>query len=273
MKDYLICVDSDGCAMDTMTIKHIRCFGPELVRIFGLKEWEKPILTRWNDINLYTKKRGINRFQGLLAMLSEVNAQYVKIEGLETLADWVNHTDAYSETSLKQAIEGAEGCELLKKALMWSQKVNAGIHEIPEEEKIEFPGVKAALEKTRAAADVAIVSSANREAMEDEWVRCGLMQYVDYAMAQDVGTKAACIKKMIEKGYERSKIVMVGDAMGDYRAACEAGVLFYPILAGKEKQSWEHFSEQVLDEFISGKYTAKRQNEELDAFHDNLKDD
>ena len=25
-KDYLICVDSDGCAMDTMDIKHILCF-------------------------------------------------------------------------------------------------------------------------------------------------------------------------------------------------------------------------------------------------------
>lgn len=27
-KDFLICVDSDGCAMDTMDIKHIKCFGP-----------------------------------------------------------------------------------------------------------------------------------------------------------------------------------------------------------------------------------------------------
>lgn len=27
-KEYLICVDSDGCAMD---IKHIKCFGPCMV--------------------------------------------------------------------------------------------------------------------------------------------------------------------------------------------------------------------------------------------------
>ena len=26
-KDFLVCVDSDGCAMDTMDIKRIRCFG------------------------------------------------------------------------------------------------------------------------------------------------------------------------------------------------------------------------------------------------------
>ena len=26
-KDFLICVDSDGCAMDTMDVKHFLCFG------------------------------------------------------------------------------------------------------------------------------------------------------------------------------------------------------------------------------------------------------
>ena len=29
--DYLICVDSDGCVMDTMTCKHMHCFGPGVV--------------------------------------------------------------------------------------------------------------------------------------------------------------------------------------------------------------------------------------------------
>ena len=35
-KDYLICVDSDGCAMDTMNIKHIKCFGPCMVEELSL---------------------------------------------------------------------------------------------------------------------------------------------------------------------------------------------------------------------------------------------
>ena len=34
-KDFLICVDSDGCIMDTMDIKHFKCFGPCMV-----KEWD-----------------------------------------------------------------------------------------------------------------------------------------------------------------------------------------------------------------------------------------
>ena len=38
-KEYLICVDSDGCAMDTMDSKHITCFGPCLIPVWGLSPW------------------------------------------------------------------------------------------------------------------------------------------------------------------------------------------------------------------------------------------
>lgn len=43
-KEYLVCVDSDGCAMDTMDIKHFRCFGPCMVKEWGLNKWENEIL-------------------------------------------------------------------------------------------------------------------------------------------------------------------------------------------------------------------------------------
>lgn len=77
--DWLICVDSDGCAIDTMDIKHIRCFGPCMVAEWGLKDWAKPILARWNEINLYTMTRGINRFKGLSIALAEIDKQYKKL--------------------------------------------------------------------------------------------------------------------------------------------------------------------------------------------------
>ena len=78
-KDFLICVDSDGCAMDTMDIKHFRCFGPCLVEEWNLKDWETPILARWNEMNLYTMTRGINRFKGLVKMLREVHETYTAV--------------------------------------------------------------------------------------------------------------------------------------------------------------------------------------------------
>ena len=61
-KDFLVCIDSDGCAMDTMNLKHYRAFGPELVKIFNLQDHAEPILHYWNKINLFSKKRALNRF-------------------------------------------------------------------------------------------------------------------------------------------------------------------------------------------------------------------
>ena len=73
--DYLICVDSDGCGMDTMTIKHERAFGPALLDIWNLDDMKEQVLERWNQFNLYEITRGINRFQGLEKMLTELHSK------------------------------------------------------------------------------------------------------------------------------------------------------------------------------------------------------
>lgn len=74
--------------MDTMDVKHFRCFGPCMVEEWQLEEWREEILTRWNEINLYTMTRGINRFKGLAQALTEINERCTPIPGVEELADW-----------------------------------------------------------------------------------------------------------------------------------------------------------------------------------------
>ena len=41
INEFLVCVDSDGCAMDTMEIKHRKCFGPEMIKTWNLFEREE----------------------------------------------------------------------------------------------------------------------------------------------------------------------------------------------------------------------------------------
>ena len=89
--DYLICVDSDGCVMDTMNCKHFHCFGPCMVDEWVLDQWKDEILRRWNDINLFQMTRGINRFKGLAMALGEINEKYTPIAGVEALRDWADH--------------------------------------------------------------------------------------------------------------------------------------------------------------------------------------
>ena len=100
-KDYLICVDSDGCAVDTMDIKHKRCFGPCLVVEWGLERWKNEILARWDEINLYSMTRGINRFMGLTMMLEEVDARFTSIDGLPALRQWAGTAKELSNPALE----------------------------------------------------------------------------------------------------------------------------------------------------------------------------
>ncbi|AQM59537.1 HAD-IA family hydrolase [Clostridium baratii] len=268
-KNFLICIDSDGCAIDTMDIKHIKCFGPCMVKEWNLEEWESPILERWNEVNLYTLTRGINRFKGLALALIEINEKYKKIDGIDEFVKWTNETKELSNESLENIIEKNNSI-CLKKALAWSKSVNASINLLSDDEKRPFEGVAEGIKEAKKIADIAIVSSANEQAVLDEWKEHGLLEHVDIVLTQNIGSKAYCISKLIEKGYKRDNILMVGDALGDYEAAKVNEVLYYPILVKKEKESWERFLSEALDKFINNTYMDKYQEQVVNEFEKNL---
>lgn len=269
-KDYLICVDSDGCAMDTMDIKHILCFGPCMVTEWGLEEWKDAILTRWNEINLYTMTRGINRFKGLALMLREIHETYTPIQDVDVLETWVENSKELSSGALQKAMETNDSV-ILKKALSWSQHVNTSINELPFEVKKPFEGVKEGLAYAHQFADVAIVSSANLQAVLEEWELYGFLEHVDIVMSQNVGSKAYCIQELLKKGYDTEKVFMAGDALGDYEAAEKNHVFYYPILVRHEKESWSEFRDQAVDKLVDGTYGGDYQHQKIDAFMENLK--
>ncbi len=268
-KDWLFCIDSDGCAMDTMDVKHIRCFGPCMVEEWGLSEWKAPILDRWNEVNLYTMTRGINRFKGLAKALKEINKKYCKIEDVDVLDKWVEESPELSNGALAKAIEEHDSI-CLKKALAWSKLVNESINKLSFDDKKPFDGVKEALEYAHQYGDVAIVSSANRQAVEEEWALYNLLEHVDIILAQDAGSKAYCIQELVKKGYDKDKVLMTGDAPGDYDAAMKNGVYYYPILVKHEKASWAEFVNTAIGRLKDGSYGDEYQQNKIDEFVANL---
>ena len=257
--DYLVCVDSDGCVMDTMNCKHFNCFGPCMVAEWGLEQWKDEILDRWNVINLFSMTRGINRFKGLAMALKEINAKYKPITGVDALVHWADTAPALSNDGAAKAAAEAEDADaklVLTKALNWSKAVNAAIVELDESLKVPYDGAKEGLAAAHQFADVAMVSSANRDAVEEEWGKFGLLEHTDIVLAQDVGSKAACIKEMLKFGYDLNKVVMVGDAPGDCDAAEKNGVHYYPILVNHEKESWDEAIAVAFGKLQSGEYAA-----------------
>ena len=254
--DYLVCVDSDGCVMDTMNCKHFHCFGPCMVTEWGLEEWKDEILERWNVINLFSMTRGINRFKGLAMALGEIHEKYTPIAGIKALQHWADTAPALSNDGVLKAMESAEGDAklVLQKALSWSKAVNAAIVELDEALKVPYSGAKEGLAAAHTFADVAMVSSANRDAVEEEWGKFGLLAHTDIVLAQDIGSKAACIKEMLKFGYDPDKVVMIGDAPGDCDAAEKNGVHYYPILVNHEKESWDEAVNLAFAKLRSGEY-------------------
>lgn len=268
-KEFLICIDSDGCAIDSMNIKHIECFGPCMVKEWNLEKWEDIILKRWNEINLYTMTRGTNRFLALSMALLEIDKTYHLIEGIKEFKKWAEQAAELSNQAVEEMYK-TTGIEIFDRALSWSKAVNQAITQLPEEAIKPFHGVKEGLQSAQQYADVAIVSSANAEAVQAEWKRYELLEKTDICLTQNEGSKAYCIKKMLEKGYQKNHVLMIGDAPGDKKAAESNGVLYYPILVRQENKSWDIFITEALPKFLEETYEGSYQEQQNQKFEENL---
>ncbi|WP_404331690.1 HAD family hydrolase [Mesobacillus maritimus] len=267
--NFLVCVDSDGCAMDTMEVKHRKAFGPEAVNVWNLHHIKDRFLDVWNDINLYTQTRGINRFKGVVLTFAALEAEGIEMPDISSFKKWTETTNELSNPSLEREIEKTND-EQLKQAIEWSHAVNRSIEEMAGDDR-PFEGAKEGLEAAKEVANVAIVSSANGAAVLDEWTRHELSVHVDVMLGQEAGTKAYCIEQLKTFGFDNTHVLMVGDAPGDLDAAQKNGVFYYPILVGKERFSWDRFREEALGKFMDGSFEGEYQQKLINEFNDNLK--
>ena len=270
-KDILICVDSDGCAMDTMDIKHRECFGPKMVECYGLSECRKEALAVWNEINLYSLTRGVNRFIALATALRTLEERKIARIPVSygALEAWTREARELSNPALSELVKKS-GDTALALALRWSVEVNAAIASLPEENGA-FHGVRESLRALSDIADIAVVSSANGGALESEWHRCGLDGYIGALLGQEAGNKAFCISELVRLGgYDKERVLMVGDAPGDLKAAEKNGVLYYPILVGKEEYSWRRLREEAVAKLADGSFFGEYQEKVKKEFFENL---
>ncbi len=261
-RDNVFCVDSDGCAMDTMTYKHQLFFGPIAADEFGIEDRDR-FLTEWNSINLYSRTRGVNRFVGLVMGLDSAS-----VKGIDRLRAWVETTKSLSTVSLEAELS-QHPSEDLQKALNWSNKVN---HEIKSYggDVLAFNGVRDGLAYLQSIGQVYVVSSANKEAVEEEWKHQGLLTHIDGLYCQDYGKKEDVLATLIEEGHDPSQMLMIGDSSGDLAAAEQNKIAFYPILVGHEAQSWRVLTEKVANDFASGQFNQAEQEHYIQSFWTNL---
>jgi phosphoglycolate phosphatase-like HAD superfamily hydrolase len=269
-KDFFIGIDSDGCAFDTMEIKQKECFCPNFIKYFNLQPVSKYARETWEFVNLYSTNRGCNRFiavyeaLSLLATRPEIKARNFIVPSALPLFEWTKKETKLGNPTLKKYSEEANNPFILK-TLEWSMKVNEDI------EKMvfgitPFPYVKECLEKMKNVADAMVVSQTPFDALKREWEENKIDHFLKMIAGQEHGTKTEHLKYAAKGKYNDEKILMIGDANGDLKAAKSNGVLFFPINPGKEEISWERLYNEGLDRFFNGKFKGEYEDNLIKEF-------
>jgi phosphoglycolate phosphatase-like HAD superfamily hydrolase len=266
--DFLVGIDSDGCAFDTMEVKHKECFIPNTINSYNLQGISKYAREAAEFVNLYSKSRGINRFPALIETLEwlqkrpEVQSRGVMIEIPQGLVKWIREETRLGNPALKGAVEKTGDADL-KQALAWSVAVNEAVERIVRNVP-PFPCVRESLQKLTGKADLLVISATPHEALKREWEEHDISRYVAAICGQEIGTKKETLGAATK--YAPGHTLMIGDAPGDYSAAKANNTLFFPINPGAEEASWRRLYEEGIDRFLSQKFAGQYQEELLAEF-------
>lgn len=259
-KKFFVGIDSDGCAFPTMELKHKECFIPNIIKIYGLQSVSKYAREAAEFVNLYSKWRGINRFPALvmamdlLAERPEVQNSHVELPDLKDLEAWIDSGAALGNPALEAEVEKTEN-PVLKKALKWSMAVNRSIDWMVEGCN-PFAFMRESLEKISQEADIVVVSATPVPALEKEWNEHDVARFTRVIAGQEMGSKKEHLALAAVGKYDPDKILMVGDAPGDMKAARGNGALFFPVNPGQEEKSWQRMESEGFDKFINGTYAG-----------------
>lgn len=268
-KDFFIGLDSDGCVFDTMGLKHMQGFFPALLEVFGLEQHHGTMKEAWEYVNLYSKDRGVVRFLGLSRVFQELashpGVKHVAIPCLAALKKWMDNEPIISVPSFKKYALGKND-PILEKILAWSNRADELIKQKSGGIK-PFRNARESIEKMNEIAEVQVVSLTPGAALSKEWENNGMQHLVRYIAGQEQGAKKDYLNRVAKGQYEDDKILMMGDAPGDYEAAKANKILFYPVITGKEERSWDRFYHEAFEKFVQGKFRGDYQEQLISEFN------
>jgi len=129
-----------------------------------------------------------------------------------------------------------------------------------------FPMVRESLQALQNQADVLVVSATPNEALQREWTEHDIARYVRVIAGQEMGSKKEHLALAAGTKYEKDHVLMIGDALGDFKAAKANNALFFPINPGHEETSWQRFFDEGMEKFLSGNFAGKYEQNLLEEF-------
>lgn len=253
MKRYLIGIDSDGTAFDSMTIKHRHAFIPALLEIWGLQEHASKIRDICEYINLYSSTRGVNRFLGMKMAFQRFEEEGIPVPDYDSIDGFLD-AGKPSNASLQDYLKDHDS-PFLRQLLEWSRLADRYFAE-KVKTLLPFRGVLPVLKQAEDRAEIAMISSATEKSLREDWQKEDLLDHVTALYGLEFGSKSAQLKAAAGTRFDGAHTLMIGDAPGDHEAAKSLDAWFYPIEPGEEEQSWERLGEHYLELFLTGNFAS-----------------
>ena len=270
-KEFFIGIDSDGTVFDSMNIKHLEAFIPAALSTWDFGNAAADFRRIMERINLYSASRGINRFTGLLlafeTLKAETGAAHSAID-TGPLKEFTEKSGALSNSALDEWMKN-NAHPFLDEVRKWSHEADR-LFEEHTRGLLPFLNVEGAVKLMAEKADTMVVSSASGKGLDRDFAYSGLDRYMSLIAGQELGSKKQQLSLACSGKYEPQKILMIGDAPGDLDAAGAVNASFYPIIPGKEEESWLRLREEALQGFFAGTYRGEYENRLLTEFRRGL---
>lgn len=257
-KRFFVGIDSDGCAMDAMDIKHQECFTPAYIKYFDLQAASTLVRETALFVNLHSTTRGQNRWVALARLFELLRQRPEVLERGVVIPDGVE-LQRFLDSGYPRSDRGiadfaaAHPSQEIERCIAWGKGVNELVAWMVHG-CAPFPGVREALVAMQDDVDCMTVSATPMAALDREWHEHDLARYMRIIAGQEMGSKAEHVRWAAKGKYADDHIMLIGDAPGDRDSAFSEGVLFYPILPGREAESWRRFRAEALPRFLDGTY-------------------
>lgn len=261
-REWFAGVDSDGCVFDSVAVKQRLFFHDETIHRWGLEKVGEEVRVISEEVNLRSRWRGANRFTALCRIMERlhedpaVRRAGVALPDPAPLCRFLASGLPLDNAALRDYLAGQPD-PTLQAVYDWSTAINARIGAWTEVLP-PFPGARETLARMSRHADLLVVTQTPGDQVRRDWRASGLEPLVLGIAGPDLGTKARQLAWAAGR-YPASHVLMVGDAPGDREAAAAVGALFFPILPGRETESWRELDHAGLTRWLNGTFDADYQ--------------
>ena len=269
--DFFIGIDSDGCAFDTMEVKHKECFIPNIIKFYRLAAISKYVREVAEFLNLYSKWRGINRFPGLVLMMDMLaeRARGLAAASAAAGAREPAGLDRRGDPALEPGA-GREGRGDGRPRPRAGAAMERGGQPIDRRDRDRGPSVPAGPRIAREHAGQGRRDGGLGDARRGP--RAGMAR-ARAARARGAARRAGAGEQERAPGPRRRRPIRARQdpdgrrrARATWRRRAANGVLFYPIDPGGEDESWQRFFEEALPRFFAGNYAGEYMDAQLARF-------